>query len=436
MITRARIAAVIALLAAMYAQPRVRGDETAAPTWSRDVRGIIEAHCTDCHHAAGPAPFALVTSGDVARRAEFVSEVTRRRIMPPSIAATTGEAIQGHRALSDRDIEVLAAWAKRGAPVGVDDLPAAIPSEDGARADVVIEMPEPWTIPAEGGENWGRRDRDKWTFAMPIGNVAPLRVQAMTHQTSAPTAVHAVSYLADTSGLGRWSDERFDGPGSYMTGDVRDHPTGEIGTTGVGARTARLPEGFHWHVPAAADLIMEVHYRPSGRPHDLKDTLSLELAADEDSRPVRSLVSMIRKVDVPPHEAAECVDEFVLPEDVTLVGLTPRAMGVCTGMRIEADIPGEGEAVILDLPDYDPHWRRMCMLETPRFLPAGTVIRTSWTIANTEDNPRNPFLPIERLSMARRTGAVSALIHVAADDEAADERLQQWHGELMRARVR
>jgi hypothetical protein len=181
---------------------------------------------------------------------------------------------------------------------------------------------------------------------------------------------------------------------------------------------------------------MEVHFRPSGRPHTLADSVNLELAPSGDSRPIRTVVSMARKVNVPPHESAQVQDEFVLPEDFTLLGLTPRAMGVCTAMRIEADIPGDPPALLLDLPDYDPHWRMMFMLAEPMFLPAGTVIRSQWSIANTEDNPRNPFLPIEQLSMARRTGAVSALLHGAAEDSAADDRLLRWHADLMRSRAR
>ncbi|MDP7028980.1 MAG: hypothetical protein QF733_02025 [Phycisphaerales bacterium] len=109
-------------------------------------------------------------------------------------------------------------------------------------------------------------------------------------------------------------------------------------------------------------------------------------------------------------------------------------MGVCTDIRAVADIPGEGEVVLLESTAWDPHWRQPLVLEEPAPLPAGTVLRTSWRIANTEENPRNPFVPVQRLSMARRTGAVALLLHVAAEDAAADTRLHAWHKTLMRAR--
>ena len=123
-------------------------------------------------------------------------------------------------------------------------------------------------------------------------------------------------------------------------------------------------------------------------------------------------------------------------EDVEAIGVTPRALGFVTSMEIHADIPGEGDTVLAEFPDYDPHWRHPFLFKESLYLPARTIIRCHWTINNTESNARNPFVPIDRLSLARRTGAVAALLHVAAEDPEADVRLQAWHGELMRSRGR
>ncbi|MDG1837436.1 MAG: hypothetical protein P8I91_01355 [Phycisphaerales bacterium] len=199
--------------------------------------------------------------------------------------------------------------------------------------------------------------------------------------------------------------------------------------------TTQLPDGYHWEVPSNSDLVMQVHFRPAGRPRPLQDTLGLKLVDGEQSRPVRTLLSMVRRVDIPIGQTDFVRDEYVLPEDIDVVAITPRAMGICTAMKMSADVPGETEAVLLEIPDWDPHWRQPFVLKEPLSLPAGTVIHAEWTLANTETNPRNPFLPLKRLSMARRTGAVAVLLHVAAEDEAADDRLTQWHRDLMRSRA-
>ncbi len=403
------------------------------PTWA-DVRPILEANCVACHRDGGAAPFPLTEAPDVARRAGFIKEVTGRRLMPPWPYTHAGLEVSGARGLSDAEIALLAAWSDGGHPIGEDAAAATLPSSVSTDIDMVIAMPQAWTMPAEGQENWGRRDRDKWTFVVPIDNESPLRVEAMTHTSTSPQAIHAVTYLADDSGTAAWNDARDEQLGTYMTGDVRDHPSGMLGGTGIGARTLVLPDGYHFDVPAGSDLVMEVHFRPSGRPHQVQEQLGLGLSDDPDSRPVRTLVSMVRSVDVPVGGTAVVEDEFALPESVDLVAMMPRAMGVCTDIHVTGDIPGEGEVTLLESTDWDPHWRAPLVLKDPKFLPAGTVLRTRWRIENTEENPRNPFVPLKRLTMARRTGAVAMFLYAAAESVDADRRLLDWHKGLMRSR--
>ena len=404
-------------------------------TWA-DVRPILEQHCAACHQENGPAPFPLLEAADVSRRAGFIREVTAQNLMPPWIPSDAGVPLRGGRGLTDREKAILHSWAAGDHPIGEDAAPARPPSPPRAADDLVVTMPDAWVIPAEGGENWGRRERDKRTFAFPIGNARPLRATAVSHVSTAPTAIHAVTYLADTTGAAVWNDQRDDEPGTYMSGDVRDHPTGELGGTGVGARTIRLPTGFHWEIPSGADLAMEVHYRPVGRPLPLTDRVAWDLTHDPASRPIRTLVSMVRSMDVPVGETQVLEDQVVLEHAVDLVTIMPRAMGTCTSLRLTADIPGEGETVLFDAPEWDPHWRFSYVLEDPLHLSVGTVLTSAWRIENTEVNPRNPFIPLERLSMAKRTGAVAMLLGVAAEDDVSDQALQAWLRSMMRSRIR
>jgi hypothetical protein len=406
------------------------------PTWDGTVRAVIQDHCVACHRSGGPAPFPLVTYEDVSRRAQFVVAVTTQGIMPPWSPSNHGVALKDSRGLSKANRSILKAWYEAGAPVGSSKSPAVVTPPSGIRRDLVVAMPEVWSMPAEGGENWGRRERDKWSFVLPIKNTQLLRVQAIEHVTTAPTAMHAVSYLTDATDAPAWQDARAAGPGHYMTGDIRDTPSGVMGTTGVGQRVGRLPDGYHWPIVPEASLVMETHFRPTGRVETVQDAVVLELSNNAQSRPVRAINLMQRSVDLPAGATETFYDSVTLPESVDLLGITPRAMGVCTEIQVSADLPGEGVVRLLDLPDYDPHWRMMYQLDSPRYLPAGTVLEVSWTVANTQDNVRNPFLPIDRLSMAKRTGALSLLFHVAAEDDDADRLLMSWHAELMQDRLR
>ena len=181
---------------------------------------------------------------------------------------------------------------------------------------------------------------------------------------------------------------------------------------------------------------MQSHYRPTGKAEQVQDTVILELSADEDSRPVRVINLMKRFIDLPIGGVEVFRDSLTIPETVELVGMTPRVMGICTSLQVTADIPGEGLIVLLDIPDYDPHWRMMFQLDSPYELPAGTLLTAQWTIENTEENERNPFVPLDRLAMAKRTGSLSILLHVAAEDAVADQSLTEWHVLEMLSRLR
>ena len=406
------------------------------PTWGDPIRAIMQQHCVSCHHDRGAAPFALQTYEQVARRADFVAAVTSEGLMPPWPPSDQGLALADHRGLSAAERSAIKAWANAGMPIGDDKSPAVIPSAESIRHDMVLSMNEAWPMPAESRENWGRRDTDKWTFVLPLDNAEGLQVQAIEHVTAVPTAMHAISYLTDHTNLPQWQDARTEGPGHYMAGDVYDAPTGLMGTTGVGGRVRRLPDGYHWPVRARSSLIMQSHYRPTGKAEQVQDTVILELSADEDSRPVRVINLMKRFIDLPIGGVEVFRDSLTIPETVELVGMTPRVMGICTSLQVTADIPGEGLIVLLDIPDYDPHWRMMFQLDSPYELPAGTLLTAQWTIENTEENERNPFVPLDRLAMAKRTGSLSILLHVAAEDAVADQSLTEWHVLEMLSRLR
>lgn len=407
------------------------------PTWHGDVEVIVKQHCSGCHVSSGPAPFPLRSYEDVANRSNFIEVVIREGIMPPWLPSDSGLPLQAHRGLSNREIQTVSDWIKAGLPRGqIAKVPAQEMQDDPlSKADLSVVMPEQWMIPAEGGKNWGRRERDKRTFVLPLGNAEPLRVQQMRYETSASKAVHAVSFLSDDGGHARSVDDRESGPGHYMTGDVNDRPSGALGSVGVGSRTLLLPPGYHWEIPARSDMVMQVHYRPTGRALPMQESLDLWLAKnDSGSRPVRTLLSMIWRVDVPIEQVSELTESWELPVDVDLLGFTTRGSGVLTRHGLSATLPDGRSINLLDIPDYDPHWRQTWLLEKVMRLPAGTKIVGSWTLENTENNPRNPFIPLDRYVTARRTGVLATMLHVAAVDSVADEALSTWHQGMVRSR--
>lgn len=425
------------MIAVLLCLMATSSQESNVPTWHGDVEAIVKQHCGECHVSTGAAPFPLHTYEDVVNRSSFIDVVIREGIMPPWLPSDSGLPLQSHRGLSKHEIQTVSDWIQGGRPRGraLNATSEAVRDDASPRADLSVSMPEQWMVPAEGGINWGRRERDKRTFVLPLGNADSLRVQEMRYESSAPQAVHAVSFLADDKGHARYLDEREEGPGHYMTGDVNDRPSGELGSVGIGSRGLRLPMGYHWEVPAHSDLVMQVHFRPLGRSVPLQESVDMWLLKDEvDSRPVRTLLNMIWRVDVPAGEEERLTESWMLPVDVDLLGFTTRGSGVLTKMDLVAVLPDGRSLNLLDIPDYDPHWRQTWLLKKVTRLPAGTRVDGSWTLENTDENPRNPFIPLQPYVTARRTGVLTTMLHVAAVAPMDDQTLTTWNQGMVRSR--
>ncbi|MBG81550.1 MAG: hypothetical protein CMJ39_12695 [Phycisphaerae bacterium] len=429
---------MISLLCLMLNVPVTQAiPDEAVPTWHGEIEKIIVAHCAGCHQQAGSAPFPLTTYEEVSARSAFIEAVVQAGLMPPWLPSDHGLPLRGSRGLSDSQIELVSRWIQGGKPKGAVGLPVERPPVTSPREpDLRVSMQEAWRIPAEGGPNWGRRDRDKRSFVVPMNHNRTLKVSRLMHRSASPQAIHAMTMLADTTGGGRYLDNREEGPGYYMPGDIHDRPSGSLGGSGVGSRSLVLPDGYHWSLPADADLLMQVHFRPTGRAEHLQESVDFWVTDDPASRPLQTLISMVWRVDVPVAETRRLMESWTLPVAVDLVGMTPRANGVVTSLNLNATLPTGERLNLLDIPEYDPHWRMPYMLLEPLRLPAGTQVNSSWVLANTTENPRNPFVPLKPYITARRTGVVAMLLHVATLNQDDQQALMSWHDEMLRSRQR
>lgn len=103
-----------------------KDDVKAKVTDARDIAPIIQARCLNCHRDGQVAPFALADFEQTAKRAKQIVRVTQDRIMPPWIPSPGHDTFAGERWLTDRELELLKAWAESERVKGDDaDLPPA-----------------------------------------------------------------------------------------------------------------------------------------------------------------------------------------------------------------------------------------------------------------------------------------------------------------------
>ncbi|MEZ5331549.1 MAG: tetratricopeptide repeat protein [Thermoanaerobaculia bacterium] len=385
---------LLALVAAGARDPQ-RAPESV-PTFARDVAPIVYANCAPCHQERGPGPFDLLSYGDVKRRARQIALVTGDRFMPPWQPENPPGTFHGERRLSPEEIATLAAWAEAGAPAG--DLSRA-PSRPPVRPqwplgppDLIVEMEEGYTLPAEG--------RDVFrNFVLPIPNETLRYVRAVDLAPENPKLIHHATMWIDRTQLSRQVDGETETPG-YPSMDPRtsaEDPDGYFLGWTPGTQAFEGSEDVSWRLDPGTDLVLQLHMLPTGRPEPVRVKVGFYWAGRPPA--VRPFIVHLgsRTLDIPAGAKDYAIeDEYRLPVAVDALALRPHAHYLGTRVEVAARRPDGVVTPLLEMP-WSFNWQEEYHYVDPVSLPAGTVLHLRIEYDNTVDNPLNPHQPPERV---------------------------------------
>jgi hypothetical protein len=400
----------------------------SAPTFSRDIAPLLYGRCATCHHTGGVAPFALLTYSDAAKRAGLIAQVTAKRYMPPWLPAEP--AFQHEMKLTDPEIALLGRWAAAGAPEGEAHATPAPPHfAEGwtlGKPDLETEMPAPFSVPADGPDLYqcfvihSPSARDRWVRALDIrpGN---------------SRVVHHVILFQDTT---RTARQRDGGGGYSCFGTPGFLPARGLGGWTPGALPAQNPDDIPELLHAGADLVLQIHYHPTGKPETDPTRLALYFTDRPPKRRLMDIPLGSSRIDIPPGERAyKVTDHFTLPVDVDAIGVIPHAHYVCRSMYAYAVLPGGERRTLLRIPNWNFNWQQQYRFTAPIRLPEDTEVMMEFTYDNSHANPRNPNHPPARVRWGPGTNDEMAGLHVEVVPvraEDADELSQALWGKMMR----
>src|SRR5262245_50642659 len=146
----------------MLALPASQATGTTASvktvTFNKDVAPILFKSCAECHRPGESAPFSVLSFKDVRPWAKSIREKVVNREMPPWHADPNVGEWANDRRLKQQEIDTITAWIDGGAKEGeARDLPAAPQFAEGwsiGKPDVVIEMPEEFSLGASGPDEY------------------------------------------------------------------------------------------------------------------------------------------------------------------------------------------------------------------------------------------------------------------------------------------
>lgn len=351
-------------------KPPVRTDVTFA----KDVAPILQTRCQQCHREGQGAPFTLMSFDDAVAHAEMIREVTTERRMPPWQADPRYGHFSNNRRLDQKELDILTAWIDTGLKRGDDkDLPKPIAWPKGwshGKPDMVLTMPEEYTIPADGVvpyQNWiidTKFTEDKW-------------VRMAEGHPGTPNAIHHIVVYIMREGQRGPSGP--DGNISILVGWA----PGDLGLVCPPDTALRIPKG--------AKLRFEMHYTPNGK--EAKDRSSVGLWFADKPPKYEMMLSEFANTAFEiapenPHFPAEAA--FRLRADARVLSFSPHMHWRGKDYHYEVIYPDGRKETLLSVPRYDFNWQSVYRFEEPLKLPKGALLHSVAHWDNSVNNQYNP----------------------------------------------
>ena len=273
---------VAVAVAGVAAAVVMRGSSSSAavaqgrtPTW-KDVAPIFAAKCAGCHMKGGIAPFSITSPQSAKAHAAQIRIMTQLGLMPPWPPSSDSPAYVGsnRRILTAQERDLIARWARGGAPIGSGRSISATPTRSSAPGRQLSLAPARAYTPhaAVGGLDdyhcFVLEPRLKQDVYVTSAVIKPGRPDIVHHvilfEAAGANATEARARNAASNGKG-WTC--FGGPGLSET-----HPgAGAAATDRLGApewlgawvpghTTNDAPKGTGVLLHAGAAIVLQVHY--------------------------------------------------------------------------------------------------------------------------------------------------------------------------------
>jgi tetratricopeptide (TPR) repeat protein len=382
-------------------------------TFYQHIAPIVYQSCAPCHRPGEPGPFPLLTYTDVSKHGSQIVSVIKRRYMPPWLPESGYGDFLEERRLTDDQIRTIEYWVRQGAPAGsptaAPPLPKFVPGWQLGQPDLVIEAAAPYRLPASGPDQY-------WNFVLPLNTPGTRWVKAIEIRPGNIRAVHHANVLIDRSRSVRMQEKTpgagFPGMDLNIESDAFD-PDSHFLFWKPGGTPWIEPAGMAWRADPGADLVLNVHMQPTGKPETVQPSIGLYFTGEPATKfPMLLQLEHDGALDIPPGDADFPVsDDFVTPMDMDVLAVYPHAHYLGRLLEGYATLPGGTRKWLVRIPDWDPNWQSVYRYREPVFLPKGTVVSMRYHYDNSTANPRNPNQPPRR---------------VRGGNEATDEMAHLW----------
>jgi len=371
---------------------------TNAATFHRNVLPILQKHCQTCHRPGEVAPMPLLTYQGTRPWAKAIKTAVLTRKMPPWPADPRYGRFSNDRTLPQNEIDTLVAWADGGAPEGDardGPPPVAWPGGWTIPPDVVLSMPEPFSIPAKGV-------LELTSFTIPTGFTKDTWITSIEIRPGNRSVVHHVSvaivpHSGDVAyGVPRAEVKKRDADGVAVNKIPKADRLGLLIGLEATYDPGAAPVDYRpYHagklIPAGSDLVIQMHYTTNGTAATDQTRIGLTVAKEPPARKFVTVVPTSLRDRAHFHIPAgdpnwEIRTGLVFQDDVEIAWLMPHMHLRGKDMTYRLILPG-GESQILLNVAWDFNWQTGYALEKPIAAPRGTRLEVTAHFDNFRQQP-------------------------------------------------
>jgi mono/diheme cytochrome c family protein len=349
----------------------------AEVSYARDVAPIFQAKCVVCHQPGGLGPMQLTTYEQIKGFAPMIREVLQTHRMPPFQPDVTVGHWAPNEGLSSEQLKTMVHWIEAGAPRGKGEDPLAkvsfhAPPWKLGTPDLVLALPKV-DVPATG----------ILPYQNPVVATNMPEGRWMRASEFAVTDKKVLHHITTT----------LTSPGETGVMIRQERAAGGVGGQGPGRVINLVPKDMGVWVPANADIHMQTHYTPYGRPTTEATKLGLYFypKGQEPKYPMRTYGVYGTGIVIPAGEEYHPELAYAdIPKDMWVYGLTAHAHVRGGSTQVSIRYPDGHEEVVLAVPRYDFNWQCEFYLEKPILVPAGSRVINRWTYDNSTRNHGNP----------------------------------------------
>ena len=170
--------------------------------------------------------------------------------------------------------------------------------------------------------------------------------------------------------------------------------TGDLGGWAPGIQPIPLPEGIGRFLPRGGDIIIQMHYHPSGKAETDRTRIGLHFARKPIRQTLHWAAALNPGLKLPPGGSnIEIKAAWPVPVDLVAHAVTPHMHLLGRDIAMSITYPDGRVQDLIKIDDWDFNWQYSYFFEKPLDLPKGSVLNVVSHYDNTSANPRNPNKP-------------------------------------------